>query len=496
MRAIGISVLVVDDEKVICEGMANRLTHIGFKGMDQVDWKLSGSEALALIRKNPYTRRLIFVDINMPDMDGLSFIRTVREVTSNAHFIILTAHGDFAYIQEALRLGVDDYLLKPVLLEDLKKIVEQSIEKIVFQESRGNKLMSALDGLAYGIAAGLAQTAESDPAMGKWPVYNIGQLGAALPMDLITEEEYAILPFQQGRAFLLGRRPQVSVAEILEKMLPRKLTDTGGVSKDGVIGELPELYEQASKLINVSRFFPLMGIVFASSYGSPETHLLDLTTADKLALEKTLRTFDKENFLKILNRIFPDRLPSSVYFSDIGRFYAYILRAMDSAAFTFSLEISRPFENAGDFQNVDELKAALLRAFDALSGAFAENLGRFTMEDSLRYISANLSSVDLATVANYSDLSYTYFSQLFKRSTGKNFTRYMTDLKMKTALQMIRNGVKVSEAAARLGYNNAKNFTRAFKNYYGATPVNWRNISDNRAAEADSCLRKGNGIEK
>ena len=81
-----------------------------------------------------------------------------------------------------------------------------------------------------------------------------------------------------------------------------------------------------------------------------------------------------------------------------------------------------------------------------------------------------LEKIDMAIVANELNMSYHYFSKLFKREMGVLFSSFVMDVKMKQALDYLRAGMKVQDVAQKVGYQNLANFTRAFKRYYQETP--------------------------
>ncbi|MEG0542047.1 MAG: response regulator, partial [Angelakisella sp.] len=81
----------------------------------------NGEEGLeTVLRHQP---DLVITDIKMPRMDGIEMIAALREHGCESHFIILTAYGDFQYAQSAIKLGVNDYLLKPFEDEELTAAV-------------------------------------------------------------------------------------------------------------------------------------------------------------------------------------------------------------------------------------------------------------------------------------------------------------------------------------------------------------------------------------
>ena len=105
----------------------------------------NGVEALRLVRS--IRPEILFTDIRMPQMDGLELIREVRQLDFDVKITILSGYSDYDYLKAAIRLGVDNYLLKPIdndeLISNLKNAVSE-IEKeaIVDQRNRqGSELL-------------------------------------------------------------------------------------------------------------------------------------------------------------------------------------------------------------------------------------------------------------------------------------------------------------------------------------------------------------------
>jgi two-component system response regulator PilR (NtrC family) len=125
------SVLVVDDEKTICETLAWCLQQEGH----QVCTADSGEEALRLMGTQEFD--LIITDIIMPGMDGLDVLQKARELNPRAVVILVTAYATVETAVRALREGASDYVLKPFKLDDLKFRVQRLLEyRTAFQESR------------------------------------------------------------------------------------------------------------------------------------------------------------------------------------------------------------------------------------------------------------------------------------------------------------------------------------------------------------------------
>ncbi len=128
------NVLIADDEPIIREGIR-----------DSVDWSSlsmnviaeaeDGEEALGLSLK--YQVDILLVDLNMPIMNGLSLIKEVRNKLPSCKVVIITGHDEFKYAQEAVRLQVADYILKPadpLQLREVLLVVKKQLEEFVKQD--------------------------------------------------------------------------------------------------------------------------------------------------------------------------------------------------------------------------------------------------------------------------------------------------------------------------------------------------------------------------
>ncbi|WP_342561027.1 response regulator [Paenibacillus sp. FSL R7-0345] len=104
-------VLIVDDEYYFRQ-LLIRLVDWASAGFKVVAEAEEGSAALRIIEEQAID--LIITDIEMPNMNGLDFIKAVRKLDSAAKLIFITSYDNFSYAQQAISLGADHYLLKPV----------------------------------------------------------------------------------------------------------------------------------------------------------------------------------------------------------------------------------------------------------------------------------------------------------------------------------------------------------------------------------------------
>jgi len=117
-------ILVVDDEENARLGLSRLLAREGF----DVDSVANGYEALDYLRQNEVN--LIVTDINMPEMNGITFLKELNKSHPLSNVIMITAYGGVESYIEAMNLGAFEYINKPVNIEELKSIMYK-----IFNES-------------------------------------------------------------------------------------------------------------------------------------------------------------------------------------------------------------------------------------------------------------------------------------------------------------------------------------------------------------------------
>ncbi|MRH41923.1 response regulator [Aquibacillus halophilus] len=119
------TILIVDDEPRIRQGIKKTLENWA-NGQYLILSAAGGEEAIEIIEANKIS--LLITDIRMPEMSGLYLLETLKKQERNPVVIIISAYSEFAYAQQALRLGVVNYLLKPVSKQKLIEAVEQAVQ--------------------------------------------------------------------------------------------------------------------------------------------------------------------------------------------------------------------------------------------------------------------------------------------------------------------------------------------------------------------------------
>ena len=124
-------VVIVDDEPIIVEGLSRLLPWEKY-GCEVVGTAYNGNEGLEMIRKEKPD--VLFSDIAMPGMEGLTMIAALKSEFPEMQISILTGYRDFDFCQRALRLGVVRFLLKPSNMEELEEALRIMTERCGRQE--------------------------------------------------------------------------------------------------------------------------------------------------------------------------------------------------------------------------------------------------------------------------------------------------------------------------------------------------------------------------
>ncbi|MCK9525245.1 MAG: response regulator [Limnochordia bacterium] len=126
------NLLIAEDEKYLREKVTK---NVDWEGHGYTVYVASdGEEALEIIRTQPID--ILVTDIRMPGMDGLELTGEAKAINEDLKIIVISGHAEFELAQASIRLGVEDYLLKPFRTERLLEVVERTREKLDAEQKR------------------------------------------------------------------------------------------------------------------------------------------------------------------------------------------------------------------------------------------------------------------------------------------------------------------------------------------------------------------------
>ena len=129
-------ILLADDESIFLEFMQTIL-----------NWGKYGCEICACVKDGRAALDVIlsekpdvaFIDISMPLMDGIEVCREVRKRKLPVKLVIVTGHDEFSFAYQAIKIGIDDYLLKPFTREELTEAVQKAVQGLEQAEAAGSE---------------------------------------------------------------------------------------------------------------------------------------------------------------------------------------------------------------------------------------------------------------------------------------------------------------------------------------------------------------------
>jgi two-component system response regulator YesN len=414
-------VFLVEDEIVTREGIR-----------DTVDWGAAGYEfcgeapdgemALPLIREQrPET---VITDIKMPFMDGLQLCRILRETLPGTKIIILSGHDEFKYAQEAIQIGVTEYLLKPIVPQDLLAALRK-VSRQIDEERQTSAHLQALQ----------AQMANHQSML----------------------RERCLLDLVAGNS---------SSADFIEQAQNLK------------IDLLAPWYQ-----VLLVHAVPRAGAPDAPLYATCQQ--IDAIVAEVVGDDSSVVSFKQglEETILILKGETPDRLAQQVqYLSDLIRWRVAertaCLAVIGAGDATERLGmIAQSFAQALAQMSASERPAPAGMPMRAEDAQQEQRHSAALIAKARSYIDANYADpeISLSRVAAQVLLSPTYFSLVFGREVGETFIEYLTNVRIRKAIELLRaTSLTSSEIAYRIGYHNPRYFYAVFRKVVGQPPNEFR----------------------
>lgn len=135
--------LIIDDDELICQNVQSKLVRLGYVEKYQLLMTTSCSEAQWLYDK--YRPAVVITDIQMPVMSGLTLIRQFNASEHQAKIFVLSSYDDYDYVRNAFLLGVTDYILKPISIEELrKKMADFNPVPVSREKPSGDSMVAAV----------------------------------------------------------------------------------------------------------------------------------------------------------------------------------------------------------------------------------------------------------------------------------------------------------------------------------------------------------------
>lgn len=217
--ALVYSIMVVEDEYLVRQGISSLVDFKKFN-MQVIGEAENGLEAWEKIQAE--CPDIILTDINMPQMNGIKLAQLAREQYPQLHIIFLTGYDDFDYALSAVKLGADDYLLKPFSREDVEAMlikVKEKLDKEKKQQQVHELVEKAeFSDLEQAIHDRLADTELSLKSLSFQLGFNSSYLSVLIKKELGLPFQDYLIQERMKRAKLLLLTTDLKVYEIAEQV--------------------------------------------------------------------------------------------------------------------------------------------------------------------------------------------------------------------------------------------------------------------------------------
>ena len=209
------------------------------------------------------------------------------------------------------------------------------------------------------------------------------------------------------------------------------------------------------------------GFTIASSFQNPYDAIRYLkdNPAELIITDIRMPFMDGLAFIREVRRFLPE-IPVVVLSG-----YSDFSYAKEAIRYHVSDYLLKPVSSEELAMTLIELREKLDEKFRRDPGNKAEGYYEKIVDSIKKSVILNYRTVSLESIALETKMSTNYVSKIFKKVSGQNFSDYLLEVKMTNARRLLDEGsLKIYEIAYMVGYDNPKNFTRAFRNYFGVSP--------------------------
>ncbi len=513
--------LIADDEQLEREALRFIISK-SIDSVSSIEEAVNGRDAI--VKAQSGKPDIIILDINMPGINGIEAAWKIREKDPSVSIIFLTAFHQFDYAHEAIKLGVEDYIVKPssekTIIEVIEKVTAGLQEKKVTKQKRENlelRLDKATDYLSSEFIYNLAKRNMEE---GKFRNYL-----TLLDMDFhkgrgmimkLNYKSYPILTSSEYQKQILKKRcfrlimghlkrydlycaSNLDLNNVLilifsegrnesiesEKMMESLLDSLCAVIKENlnidVILGIGSLFDRAAHACT--------SFTTAKNHIARNAERTALSVPEErfplsleMDLEQAVLGVDKEQLERLLLKL-EEWLQSSpgTFENKKQRMTELSVILRHSASLQFPEGDLRIHPAAlGDAASSMEL----LTAFQVLLGELMDKIAVLYARENIPmvkkacdFINENYRrDITLEETAEYCNLSTFYFSKIFKKHKKKNFITYLTELRIEEAKRLLmETDLTMKEISGKIGYRDPNYFTRVFKRVENSSPRDFRN---------------------
>lgn len=479
-------IILVDDDEFTLDNISKAVNweKSGFELVGKFD---SAERAIEYIKEN--TVHAIIADIKMRWMSGLEFAEYIQKNYPDICFAILSGYDNFEYVRTALRNKVVDYILKPVMLKDIKRVLEECKKSLD-------------DRMRINISDENVELQEFITKYMKHRAENISLLRKAFN--------------KQGFQSSIDEAPVVSAEIVFKEDINQYIKRFCHFGRDGLNNLINNLFMDETGIIAIPTNYTFDSIgytIFCDCNGrsectekieamrenirknAAEMLKLDIDLVRKKISDNIYAVFDDERQEFILinvndiyalmssgeteqaieaYKVFEEKINSNP--DDIAKFYSALTSKIKVCSNYFLYDKST---TEAVCMEPEQLKSNGQELRNIIRAVSEENqkLNTYDFVGIVqKYVEENYAkNITVADVADKVMLSESWFSRQFKKRTGKSFVDYLNEVRITKAVTLLKcTNHLVNDIYEEVGYNSRNYFYVQFKKYMGCSPQQFR----------------------
>ena len=494
------TVLLADDEESVLDILKNSINWQEL-GVDSLLTAADGRIALDMFEQQQID--LLVTDIRMPRLSGIELIRAVRQLYPDTHCILLTAYSEFDYAKEAIRLGVENYLLKPVAKEEVEQTVRNALNNI-YQKRRNTETLLH-ENILRRWGSGMIGSEE------------LSERAAVFGINLYRAAYCAVLAVKKTRVSIAAFRS--ACVEALSKeydvnrywdekgryvmVLGGKAIDTAGVEQTvasiaehtGMQGAVavsvgPPVAE--ADLLHVSYQAACDAIELANLAGSEvvipkptdtQGFDADLLVEEILALYNGPDAEGRLNGYKHLaGKLYKrtaEKTPRQILES-LMRGCIHVLLKNFPMEKGFQETMYHHAEQPAALDSKEAFAQAAIALLQKGYGLYTAHFQQFSpivqvAIRSMRSCILNGEGISIKEFCAKNGMNPSYLGHLFKKETGLFFNDYLLQCRIDRSVVMLRNpNRKIKEIAQTVGFTSTSYYVKCFRENKGVSPAKYR----------------------
>lgn len=509
-------IMLVDDEILTRESIKN-CVNWNAEGFVYCGDASDGEMALPLIEE--WQPQILITDIKMPFMDGLELATIVRKNYPHIKIIILSGHDEFQYAQKAIRIGVEDYCLKPVGSKDLLELLHKASKKIDLELQKKETEAYSKDKLLADLCGGLINTSKALEISTSYSISIISRYYAVAIIDLASPdnemeqieskrrsieqqlnsyfppevETLNYVPSRTELVYLLKCNDHDMLQDCLQQFpswlsqCSSQLSCFAALGIGGIQQRLQGLhlsYLEAEDEKNKQRLFQqgqqeARSLLAETTVEQPIVNRERFIEFVKMGTPAQLDAF-LQTFCKEMEHLSWNSSMYGVYLVNELTLEAFhTARSNFSAALNYSEQQHTMQQQVKHIQSIEQCKQYLSNLFLLLwewralgSNQYSELIMKVKQYIAEHYHHNQLS---LQEISRHVGVSPSHLSKIFSQEAKQTLTEFITQTRIQKAMELLKTTrYKTFEIAFEVGYQDQHYFSNIFKKLTGMTPMEYR----------------------